>query len=119
MDGIKTGYIRASGFNLAASAVRDGRRLIGVVMGGDSAHSRDMKMASLLNEASTAVPRRAMRQPTIAEDEPANRSYAARARPPRRSRTLAQLSPISQAEAATPRPGRRRLEHPGRRLRAA
>ena len=35
MDGIKTGYIRASGFNLAASAVRDRHRLIGVVMGGD------------------------------------------------------------------------------------
>ena len=37
MDGIKTGYIRASGFNLAASAVRDGHRLIAVVMGGESA----------------------------------------------------------------------------------
>ena len=33
-DGIKTGYIRASGFNLATSAVRDGHRLIGVVLGG-------------------------------------------------------------------------------------
>ena len=33
-DGIKTGYIRASGYNLAASAVRDGRRVIGVVLGG-------------------------------------------------------------------------------------
>ena len=33
-DGIKTGYIGASGFNLAASAVRNGHRLIGVVMGG-------------------------------------------------------------------------------------
>lgn len=48
MDGIKTGFIRASGFNLAASAVRDGRRLIGVVMGGESAKSRDDHMADLL-----------------------------------------------------------------------
>ena len=51
MDGIKTGFIHASGFNLAASAVRNNRRLIGVVMGGVSAHARDMKMASLLNAA--------------------------------------------------------------------
>src|ERR1700744_5045891 len=37
MDGIKTGFINASGFNLAASAVRNGRRLVGVGMGGVSA----------------------------------------------------------------------------------
>jgi len=49
MDGIKTGFINASGFNLAASAVRNGRRLIGVVMGGQSARSRDNQMATLLN----------------------------------------------------------------------
>ncbi|WP_434617754.1 serine hydrolase [Azospirillum sp. B2RO_4] len=51
MDGIKTGYTVASGFNLAASAVRDGRRLVGVVMGGKSAVSRDNKMAALLDQA--------------------------------------------------------------------
>jgi D-alanyl-D-alanine carboxypeptidase len=50
MDGIKTGYINASGFNLAASAVREHRRLIGIVMGGESARARDRKMAQLLNE---------------------------------------------------------------------
>src|SRR5438270_4070659 len=50
LDGIKTGYVNASGFNLAASAVRDGRRLIGVIMGGRSWHSRDKQMASLLDQ---------------------------------------------------------------------
>ena len=35
-DGIKTGFIRASGFNLAASAERHGHRLIGVVLGSPS-----------------------------------------------------------------------------------
>src|SRR6185437_5176833 len=50
MDGIKTGYIRAAGFNLAASAVRDNCRLFGIVMGGQSAHTRDMKMAQLLTD---------------------------------------------------------------------
>ena len=49
-DGIKTGYVNASGFNLAASAVRDGHRLIGVIMGGRSWHSRDQEMASLLDQ---------------------------------------------------------------------
>jgi D-alanyl-D-alanine carboxypeptidase len=48
-DGIKTGYIDASGFNLVASAKRDGRRLIGVVFGGQSASARDRQMAKLLD----------------------------------------------------------------------
>lgn len=48
-DGLKTGYIGASGYNLAFSAVRDGRRLIGVVMGGNSARSRDHEMARLFD----------------------------------------------------------------------
>ncbi|WP_207478213.1 D-alanyl-D-alanine carboxypeptidase [Arenibaculum pallidiluteum] len=51
MDGIKTGFVNASGFNLAASARRDGRRLIGVVLGGSSARSRDDRMAALLDDA--------------------------------------------------------------------
>jgi D-alanyl-D-alanine carboxypeptidase len=49
MDGIKTGFINASGFNLVASAVRDGRRLVGVVFGGSTAAGRDQVMAKLLD----------------------------------------------------------------------
>ena len=49
MDGMKTGYIRASGFNLVASAVRDGRRIIAVVFGGRTAMSRDQHMVKLLD----------------------------------------------------------------------
>jgi len=48
-DGIKTGYIRASGFNLASSAERDGRRLVVVVMGGTSPSMRDRRVADLLS----------------------------------------------------------------------
>lgn len=55
-DGIKTGYIRASGFNLATSAVRDNRRLIGVVLGGISPGARDQEMARLLDAAFAAAP---------------------------------------------------------------
>ncbi len=50
-DGLKTGYIRASGFNLVTSAKRGERRLIGVVMGGISPGSRDQEMARLLDAA--------------------------------------------------------------------
>lgn len=49
MDGLKTGYIRASGFNLIATAMRDGRRLIGVIMGGTSPTARNAQMKKLLN----------------------------------------------------------------------
>lgn len=55
MDGLKTGYVAASGFNLAASAVRDGTRLIGVVFGGRTSRSRNAHMATLLNRAFTKV----------------------------------------------------------------
>lgn len=49
MDGIKTGYVHASGYNLCASAVRNGRRLIGVIFGGRTANSRNQAMALLLD----------------------------------------------------------------------
>jgi len=48
-DGLKTGYINASGFNVATSAVHDGRRIVSVVMGGFTARSRDAHMARLLD----------------------------------------------------------------------
>ena len=49
IDGIKTGYIHASGFNLVASAKRNGTRLIGVVFGGRTSKSRNDHMTVLLN----------------------------------------------------------------------
>lgn len=48
-DGIKTGYIRASGYNLAASASRNGRRVIGVILGGKSPAQRNQRMAALFD----------------------------------------------------------------------
>ncbi len=50
MDGIKTGYIQPSGFNLAASAVRGNHRLIAVVFGGRTTQSRNDHVAALLNQ---------------------------------------------------------------------
>lgn len=51
MDGIKTGFVNASGFNLVASAKRNGTRLIGVVFGGQTSKSRNDHMAQLLDLA--------------------------------------------------------------------
>lgn len=50
VDGIKTGYTRASGFNLVTSIRRGNRHLIGVVLGGRSGGSRDAIMRNLLAE---------------------------------------------------------------------
>jgi D-alanyl-D-alanine carboxypeptidase len=50
LDGIKTGYTSSSGFNLVASAVRDGQRLIGVVLGARSPVNRGIIMADLLDQ---------------------------------------------------------------------
>ena len=47
-DGLKTGYTRASGFNLATSARRNGRYLVGVVMGEDTSKIRDQRMTQLI-----------------------------------------------------------------------
>ncbi|HKM71012.1 MAG TPA: D-alanyl-D-alanine carboxypeptidase family protein [Stellaceae bacterium] len=112
-DGIKTGYIGASGFNLAASAVRNGHRLIGVIMGGPSAGTRDREMAALLDqgfnevgagaivvarhEAPLAAPTPAVAeaeqpQPTPSQ-KPGLLTKAA-------ARLAAHLAPIGKAEAA-------------------
>ena len=51
VDGIKTGYTKAAGWNLAASAVVDGRRIVGVVIGGKDRISRDRLMTDLIRKA--------------------------------------------------------------------
>ncbi|WP_235561717.1 MULTISPECIES: serine hydrolase [unclassified Brevundimonas] len=48
-DGMKTGYTNASGYNLAASSVRDGKRLITIVLGGRSTASRNAHVAALMD----------------------------------------------------------------------
>jgi D-alanyl-D-alanine carboxypeptidase len=71
LDGIKTGFVNASGFNLAASAVRDGHRLIGVIMGGRSARGRDVQMASLLDQGFAVVAARGSQPQTVPAAGPA------------------------------------------------
>jgi D-alanyl-D-alanine carboxypeptidase (penicillin-binding protein 5/6) len=49
-EGLKTGYIASSGFNLVTAATRNDKSLIGVVIGGKTAKSRDNKMIALLDK---------------------------------------------------------------------
>ena len=60
VDGLKTGFTNASGYNLAATAVRDGHRLIGVVLGGNSNATRDAHMRELLETGFDVMRRRDM-----------------------------------------------------------
>ena len=74
-DGLKTGYTNASGYNLAGSAVRDGRRLIAVVLGGSSTAWRDNNMEDLLTTGFDVLKRRSHGERTtiaanLYEDEP-------------------------------------------------
>jgi len=63
-DGIKTGYTRAAGFNLVASAERGGERIIATVFGGRSSATRNAKVAELLDLGFARAPSRvAVRKP--------------------------------------------------------
>jgi D-alanyl-D-alanine carboxypeptidase len=128
-DGIKTGYTEASGFNLATSAVQNGHRLIGVILGGRSVRSRDEAMAQLLDLGFGDVARQpnvlvAQRQ-TAPQAQPSLAAVATTAmapppapavveQPPAQSApstvaavasaALSHLAPVGKAEAATPTP---------------
>lgn len=69
VDGLKTGFTNASGFNLAVSAVRDNRRLIAVVMGGPTTATRDKVAEGLLLTGFDVLNRRARgEQITVAQN---------------------------------------------------
>jgi D-alanyl-D-alanine carboxypeptidase len=122
VDGIKTGYTRASGFNLVSSMRRGNRHLIGVVLGGRSGGSRDATMRNLLAEnldkgaTKRTVAAITERNPAdgavdVAEAETASRSEtaqsagalaAAEAMPVTRSIAPAKPSLMAAAAAALP-----------------
>jgi D-alanyl-D-alanine carboxypeptidase len=98
VDGIKTGYINASGFNIVTSASRGGQRLVGAVFGGSSWSERDGHMATLLDRGFTqlGVTQAASARPILV------RSAAAAALP----RAVA-ASPTSRATRSAPQAARR------------
>jgi D-alanyl-D-alanine carboxypeptidase len=99
MDGIKTGYTQASGFNLVASVRRDDRHIVSVVMGGTSASARDARMRSLIEDyIDTASPQKNM----IASAAPAKAADAARKEEARKDE--ARLTAMIRSATATPAP---------------
>ncbi len=69
VNGIKTGYTRASGFNIVTSVDRGGRSIVAVVIGGDTAKARDQRMRSLI-ETYLPKARRGSRTAPIARGGP-------------------------------------------------
>ncbi|MEE4377943.1 MAG: D-alanyl-D-alanine carboxypeptidase family protein [Candidatus Competibacteraceae bacterium] len=94
-DGIKTGYIRMSGFNLVASARRNGRRLIGVVFGGKTAKTRDAHMRTLLDNGFAQL-----RTTTYARSS----QPQLRSRRSRQASTSSKVELIGQAQNSRPEP---------------
>lgn len=98
-DGIKTGFIGSSGFNLVTSAKRNGHRLVGVVFGGVTAASRDNKMISLLENSFLALERNPYENYAKAEvEEPAKQEapeVSAEEAPPPQS----EVSSVAVAES--------------------
>lgn len=108
-DGLKTGYTAASGFNLVMSAMRDNRRLIGVVMGGDSAFSRDRQMADLMDRGFASAPSMGISPWTSPRQPPSARYTAAQfspgvsmPEPPRPAPQVAKAEPPPAPTPATP-----------------
>jgi len=102
VDGIKTGYTRASGFNLVTSVKRNGRYVVAVVLGGTSAGSRDARMRQLLAQhVDRASTRRTA--PMIAEArDPAPRTARAEVKAPDRFEMASAGSvPVRSTPAAT------------------
>lgn len=112
-DGIKTGFTVASGFNLATSAVQNGRRLIGVILGGHSVHSRDESMAQLLDlgfgdlarsPPTVMVQRQTPAAPVVADAAPVATPAVATQSPPRTQPSFAAVAAASMAPPAVAAP---------------
>jgi D-alanyl-D-alanine carboxypeptidase len=96
-DGLKTGYIRAAGYNLVTSAERNGRRLIAVVLGGKTAVARDAQMVSLLDEGFAALSKQPQIQTASAQPKAAKSNGA--------TTQTATLVPPAKPEVPAAQPG--------------
>lgn len=89
-DGLKTGYINASGFNVATSSKKGQHRLVAVVMGGRTAQSRDTAMAALLDKGFIRAEQQAKGAPNVAQQP-------RQAPPPPVSKVVISSEPVRQA----------------------
>ena len=111
MNGLKTGYTAASGFNLTTTVKRDGKSVIGVVLGGKTARARDLQMIAILDRTmpkavaqrdtgtrfASAIPTGPAPMPiTKPDNEPVLKNLASATVPTPSGRTAA---PLDQATA--------------------
>ncbi|CAN5124157.1 hypothetical protein BH10PSE9_BH10PSE9_06760 [soil metagenome] len=114
VDGIKTGYTRASGFNLVTSASLNGRMLVAVVLGGDSGRERDQRMAGLVQtylpqasagkRTAAAIPGYAKAAVAVAAADKVPPAPTAAPQPVAAAPAPAAKEPVAVAEAVAPMP---------------
>jgi len=102
VDGIKTGYTHASGFNLVTSVRRGNRHLVAVVLGGRSANSRDAHMRDLIDEHIAEASQ--TRGPSVVAQQPAAAAAAPVASTVRSDELTEQPARQRMAQAATSAP---------------
>ncbi|MBX7122925.1 MAG: D-alanyl-D-alanine carboxypeptidase [Opitutaceae bacterium] len=95
VDGLKTGFTNGAGYCLAATAERDGRRVIAVVMGSPDQKTRDIKVAELIERGFALLPADSR---FIADTSPLRPAVSVRAPVPQSSTT----SPFTSSATATP-----------------
>ncbi len=118
MDGLKTGYTRAAGYNLAASTMRNGKRIVTVVLGASSGRSRNRYMAALIEKMFRTRPlRKGVMIASMAGRPPgwnpamARRVNFVAAKPARKPAVTPRIRPKSRPKATTP-PARLALAMP-------
>ncbi|MBR0647449.1 D-alanyl-D-alanine carboxypeptidase family protein, partial [Plastoroseomonas hellenica] len=99
-DGIKTGYVNDSGFNLVASVERDGQRLVAAVFGGSTGRERDRHMMAILDQAFARLGV-AAREPLLASRGGVGLVSAARAATLSGRRVIEARVPVRQATRQT------------------
>lgn len=107
VDGIKTGFTRASGFNLLTSAKADGRHVVTVVLGGRSSRIRDAQVASLVNEHLPRAYAGARQTPKVvdvaaADNEDNAKVVKVAAAPQRERAVIATGQPVALAAVPAP-----------------
>jgi D-alanyl-D-alanine carboxypeptidase len=100
VDGLKTGFTNGAAFCLAATAERNGRRLIAVVMGSPDAKTRDLKAAELIEKGFAALPLPATPPSPISpiSAPPPTTTKSAPTRP-----SSASISPVQAVEPESPK----------------
>lgn len=120
VDGIKTGFTNASGYNIAVSGVQDGRRLITIVLGGPSGAARDNNAEDLMLTGFSVMRRRALgEQITVAQNlfepepsGPLTRPSVEQGDAEQDGLKIVLASATPQAARTAPKPAKKKAEQP-------